>query len=99
MWGPKAAEPSIVSDPQRTSNESLLLNSAALKYLNDEQLTKVAKSTHQRSENSSRAPRSNIPITPEMIRPTELTMYGIPENEISKSTIEYLEKNRLVREK
>jgi hypothetical protein len=35
MWYPKAAEPSLLSKPQRTSNESLLLNSAALKYLSD----------------------------------------------------------------
>ena len=98
MWYPKAAERSIVSDTLRTSNESLLLNSAALKYLDDAQLTKVA-TTHQRSEQSSNVLKSNTPITSEMIRPTELTMYGIPENDLTNSTIEYLEKNRLVREK
>ena len=99
MWYPKAAAPSILTDPQKTSNESLLLNSAALRYLNDEQLTTVAKHTHLRREESSKVPKSNMPITPAMIKPTELSMYGIPENELSKSTIEYLEKNHLVREK
>ena len=75
-----------------------MLNSAALKYLNDEHLTQVAKNSPQPNKHFLAAITPNV-LTEQMIRPAELTAYGIPENELSKSTIQYLETNHLVGKK
>ena len=98
MWYPKAAEPSVASYQQCTSAESLLLNSTALKTLDDEHLTHVAKCTHQESENRLKLQRSNKNFYREN-KPSELTVYGIPENNLSNSTIQYLKKNELMQKK
>ena len=45
IWHPRATEPSMLSTTESTSDFSLMLNSAALKYLSDEQLTHVARRT------------------------------------------------------
>jgi len=42
IWHPRATEPSLLSTTESTSEFSLMLNSAALKYLSDEQLAHVA---------------------------------------------------------
>lgn len=96
-WCPKAVEPSL-SYLQCTSKESMILNSTALKNMNDEQLTKVAKHTYQGSDSTSRA-RYKKTHQQEAICSRELTVYGIPANDLSKSSIQYLEKNRLVHDK
>ena len=99
MWHPRAAEPSVASYQQCTSAESLVLNSTALKYLDDEQLTRVAKNTIQARDNSTKLHRANINVAREAIRSSELTVYGIPENKLSNSTIQYLKKNELMQHK
>jgi len=45
IWHPRATEPSLLSTTESTSDFSLMLNSAALKYLSDEQLAHVARTT------------------------------------------------------
>ena len=57
-WHPTAAEPSFISTTESTSDYSLMLNSAALKHLDDEQLTHVAK----RNSGSSLSCTSSGPL-------------------------------------
>ena len=99
MWHPKAAEPSIASFAGCTSKESLILNSTALKSLNDEQLTQVAKHTNRANVNKPKSIMTNGPKGLDVNTATEMTLYGLPEKDLTKSTIQYLEKNRLVYEK
>lgn len=99
MWHPRAAGLStIASNIQGTSDESLMLNSAALKYLNDEHLTQLAKNSPQANKCFQAAITPNV-LTEHVIRPTDLSAYGIPETDLSKSTIQYLETNHLVGKK
>ena len=99
MWHPKAAEPSIASFAGCTSKESLILNSTALKSLNDEQLTQVAKHTNRANVNTPKSIMIKGPKGLNVNTATEMTLYGLPEKDLTKSTIQYLEKNRLVYEK
>ena len=76
MWHPTAAEPSVLSHTETTTDFSLMLNSAALKYLDDRQLTEVAS-------RGSVASSSN-------------DTYGLPENEMSMATKDFLQRNKLL---
>ena len=72
----------------------MIQNSTALKNLNDEQLTLLAKTRMPDKENYrySSNPKFNHD---DIMKPSELTQYGISEKNLSQSTIQYLEKNRL----
>ena len=96
MWWPKAVPFSAPSYSQFTSKESMIQNSTALKHLTDEQLTKLAKHRIPDRENCNYTPKTNLGHN-EFMRPSELTEYGISERNLSQSTIQYLEKNRLTK--
>ena len=94
MFLPKAAQFCSPSISQFTSKESMIQNSTALKNLNDEQLTLLAKTRMPDKENYRYS--SNQKFThDDIMKPSELTQYGISEKNLSESTIQYLEKNRL----
>ena len=94
MFLPKAAQFCSPSYSQFTSKESMIQNSTALKNLNDEQLTLLAKTRMPDKENYRYS--SNPKLThDDIMKPSELTQYGISEKNLSESTIQYLEKNRL----
>lgn len=83
VWYPQAMDPfqngpSVAS----TSDYSLMINSAALKYLNDAQLTQVAR----------KSPHSNVSF-----EPANVTRYGLPEHNISQSTRQFLSSNDLTK--
>ena len=94
MFWPKAAQFSEPSYSQCTSKESMIQNSNALKHLSDEQLTLLARHRtpdREKYNNGSRQNFRNNDIT----KQSELTQYGISEKNLSKSTIQYLERNKL----
>lgn len=78
MWHPKAAEPSIASFAGCTSKESLILNSTALKSLNDEQLTQVAKHTNRANVNTPKSTMRKGPKGLDVNTAAEMTLYGLP---------------------
>ena len=78
MWYPQAVDPFLnCPSVTSTSDYSLMINSAALKYLNDAQLTHVAKKSPQ-----------NMMSSP--LEPANVTRYGLPEHNISKATRDFL---------
>lgn len=82
IWYPRAMDPGQVSSVASTSDYSLMINSAALKYLNDAQLTQVAR----------KSPHSNVSF-----EPANVTRYGLPEHNISQSTRHFLSSNDLTK--
>ena len=58
-----------------------MINTAATRYMNDVQLTHVAKNSPQQQSDVS-------------LHPSNLTRYGLPENNMSVATQEFLKNNR-----
>ena len=78
--------PRAPNDPniQRSTTEySLMINSLSLKYLDDDQLTHVARTSPQ---------QQNISLEQE-----NYSRYGLPENNVSVATKEFLSNNRLTK--
>ena len=72
----------------------MIQNSNALKHLSDEQLTLLARHRTPDREKYNNASRQNF-ATNDIMKQSELTQYGISEKNLSKSTIQYLERNKL----
>ena len=82
LWYPQAVDPFQNPTVNTTTDYSLMINSAALKYLNDAQLTQVAQKSPQNAST---------------LEPANVTRYGLPEGTMSVSTREYFLKNDLMR--
>lgn len=92
LWHPRAENP-FENQPSysgmvttSTSDYSLMINSAALKYLNDAQLTHVAMTSPKNHKS-----KESVDLTP-----ANVTLYGLPENNLSMATKEFLQQNHLV---
>ena len=94
MFWPKAAQFSEPSYSQCTSKESMIQNSNALKHLSDEQLTLLARHRTPEREKYNNTARQKFGPG-DIMKQSELTQYGISEKNLSKSTIQYLERNKL----
>ena len=76
MFHPRAVIPSEITS---TSDYSLMIQTQAMKYLNDEALTHLAKiSPHQKNERQVN------------FEPANLTQYGLPEGNVSLATRDFL---------
>ena len=75
-----------------TSEYSLMINSAALKYLNEAQLAHIALKSPQNNQTGSGSRNQPVPDA-------NVTRFGLPEDNVSQATYEFLTKNRLEQNK
>ena len=62
-----------------------MINNAAIQYLNESQLGYIAKHSPQASKNNATLEQANF------------SRYGLPENNVSVATKEFLSRNRLTK--
>ena len=84
----ESANNPLENNAHSTSEYSLMLNTAAMKYLEDDP---AAMATIIRnSPLSSSRPRPNF-------EPRNVTLYGLPEENVSLATRDFLTKNKLMK--
>ena len=79
---PRANDP--IKNFQPSSEYSEMINGLSLKYFDDKQLTNVARTSPQQHNNIS-------------IEQGNYSKYGLPENNMSVATKEFLSNNRLTK--
>ena len=62
-----------------------MINNAAIQYLNETQLTYIAKNSPQTPQHNASLEQANF------------TRYGMPDNNISVATKEFMSRNRLTK--
>ena len=82
-WFPQATDPFDEPSRPSTTEYSMMINTKALEYLDDPQLTFLAaRSPLQQQANAQKLQQAN------------LSKYGLPEHQATHSTIDYLRKNQ-----
>jgi hypothetical protein len=86
-WYPQATDPFQNNPPvTSTSDYSLMLNTAALKYLDDAQMTHIAM----------KSPRNEKKKKLSSLEPANVTLYGLPENTMSIATRDFFSNNQFM---
>jgi len=88
FFHPKAASDPFQNSPSTSSSTteySLMINNAAIQYLNETQLTYIAKNSPQTPQHNASLEQANF------------TRYGMPDNNISVATKEFMSRNRLTK--
>lgn len=88
--------PSLASvTPSINTEESLDMNSMALKYLDDNMLSRLAR-TSGGGVDSRRQHKEKDAMAVGGVGSAGLTMHGLPESHLTATTMQFLESNRMV---